>query len=98
MGSTAATLLLTLVVRRMSVPGSMRSSRRDGRQPKRFVEQALHGQAVVLDRLDVRGAADQRDVVMLGKLGAVDAADRAGAEDDDPHDGRLAIPRFGIRN
>ena len=46
---------------------------------------ALHDQAVALDRLDVRGAADQRDVVEFRKSGAVGAADRAGAEDDDLH-------------
>ena len=46
---------------------------------------ALHDQAIAFDRLDVRGAANQRDVVKLRESGAVDAADRAGAEDDDLH-------------
>ena len=31
------------------------------------------------------GAADQRDVVIFREPGAIDTADRAGAEDDDPH-------------
>ena len=65
-GSTAATLLLTLVVSRISVPGSIEASRGDGRQVERFGEQALHLQAVPLDRRHVRGAADQRDVVVPG--------------------------------
>ena len=40
---------------------------------------------IALDGLDVSGAADQGDVVILREAGAVDAADRAGAEDDDAH-------------
>ena len=84
-GATAATLLLTLVVSRISVPGSI----------ARTVVKA--GSRSVADRWPCmtrpsrwiaatwRGAADQRDVVMGRQLRAVDAADRAGAEDDDVH-------------
>ena len=66
MGSTAATLLLTLVVSRISVPGSIAVSRVTAGRWQRFGEQALHLQAVPLNGRDVRGAADQRDVVVPG--------------------------------
>ena len=63
-----------------------RGNGREGRQAQRAGRLALHDEAVALDRLDVRGAADQRDVVVLREFRAVGAADRTGAEDDDPHE------------
>ena len=84
-GATAATLLLTLVVSRISVPGSMDDTVVNAGNAQHSGEMALHDQAVALDGFDVCGAADQRHVVELRKLCAVGAADGAGAEDDDVH-------------
>ena len=68
------------------MPGSIAGTAVNAREPQRAGGVALHDEAVALDRLDVRGAADQRDVVILRKSRAVDAADRAGAKDDDLHE------------
>ena len=65
------------------MPGSIAGTVGKRRNPQRSDGVPLHDQAIALDRLDVSGAADQRDIVILRKSGAVDTADRAGAEDDD---------------
>ena len=47
-------------------------------------------QPVTADRIEMRAARDQHDLVPAGgKLGSDDRADRSGADDGDSHAGRV---------